>query len=207
MAHLPGRPKDASKRAAILEAARGLFARQPFEQVTMEAVAVQAGVSKMTVYSHFRDKETLFEAFISVTADTMIGALPPVTTGGDLSERLSAVGRAFLGVTVGSALCATAHALPMTLRANRKLAERFYAAGPERVRAALAAIIGSAADSGELRIDDALLAADDLVSLWLGNRPERIAFGLAEPAGDNEVRVMATRGTQVFLRAYRAAQG
>lgn len=203
MPQLPGRPKDAAKRAAILEAARRLFARQPFEQVTMEAVAALAGVSKMTVYSHYNDKETLFEAFISVMATTMIGALPQAVTAGDLSERLSALGQAFLGVVVGVELCATAHTLPVTLRANRKLAERFYAAGPERVRAALAAIIGSAADSGELRVDDAFLAADDLVSLWLGNRPERIAFGLAEPASEAEIQMMAARGTRVFLRAYR----
>lgn len=204
MAHLPGRPKDAAKRAAILEAAHGLFAHQTFEQVTMEAVAAQAGVSKMTVYSHFRDKETLFEAFISVISDRMLEALPPAMAAGDLSERLSAAGRAFLAVVVGSKLCSMSHALPITLRANHKLAERFYAAGPERVRAALAAIIVSAADSGELLIDDAFLAADDLVSLWQGNRPERIAFGLAKPAGEKEVRTMATRGTAVFLRAYRA---
>ncbi len=204
MAQLPGRPKDVAKRAAILDAARGLFARQPFEQVTMEAVAAQAGVSKMTVYSHFNDKESLFEAFISATANTMIGALPPAATSGDLSERLSALGRAFLGVVVGSELCTTSHTLPVTLRANHNLAKRFYAAGPERVRAALAAIIVSAADSGELQVDDPFLAADDLVSLWLGNRPERIAFGLAEPAGEHEIRMIAARGTDVFLRAYRA---
>ncbi|MFL5280610.1 MAG: TetR/AcrR family transcriptional regulator, partial [Rhodopila sp.] len=61
----PGRPKDSAKHAAILAAAKQLFARQPFEQVTMEAVAAQAAVSKMTVYSHFRDKETLFEAIVT----------------------------------------------------------------------------------------------------------------------------------------------
>ena len=204
MAQLPGRPKDAAKRAAILDAARSLFARQPFEQVTMEAVAALAGVSKMTVYSHFHDKETLFEAFISATANTMIGALPPAVTSGDLSERLSALGRAFLGVVVGSELCTTAHTLPITLRTNHNLAKRFYAAGPERVRAALAAIIVSAVNGGELQVDDPFLAADDLLGLWLGNRPERIAFGLAEPAGENEIKIIAARGTDVFLRAYLA---
>jgi TetR/AcrR family transcriptional repressor of mexJK operon len=197
-----GRPKDTAKRAAILDAARALFARQPFEQVTMEAVAAQAGVSKMTVYSHFHDKETLFETFVSATADMMIGALPAEELGGNLNDRIATVGRAFLGVVVGSDLCTTKHTLPLTMRANRPLAERFYAAGPERVRSALAAIIISAAGRGELTVDDPYLAADDLVSLWTGSLPDRIAFGLAEAAGPEEVRRMAARGTAVFLRAY-----
>jgi TetR/AcrR family transcriptional repressor of mexJK operon len=83
------------------------------------------------------------------------------------------------------------------------LAERFYAAGPGRVRSALAAIIAAAAERGELTIDDADRAADDLVSLWEGNMPAKIAFGLAEPISPAEIRRRAHRGTEVFLRAYR----
>jgi TetR/AcrR family transcriptional repressor of mexJK operon len=201
---MQGRPKDATKHAAILEAARGLFARLPFEQVTMEAVAAQASVSKMTVYSHFGDKETLFEAFIGMTADAMIAVLPATETGGDLAERLVRFGRAFLGLVVGPEFCAVSHLLPVTLSANRTLAERFHAAGPERLRNALAAVIAEAAERGELAVDDAFLAADDLVGLWKGKRCDQIAMVLAGPADPLEVCRLAERGTSVFLRAYRA---
>ena len=145
-----GRPKDNAKRGAIIAAAKNLFGRQAFELVTMEAVAAQAAVSKMTVYSHFRDKETLFETIVSTTADEMIGALSAPECGNDLRQRLTALGLAFLGVILGSDVCAMAHTLPGTLRSNRALAVRFYAAGPGRVRSALAAIISAAAERGEL---------------------------------------------------------
>ncbi|HEX7915780.1 helix-turn-helix domain-containing protein, partial [Rudaea sp.] len=56
----PGRPKDMEKRAAILDAAKQLFVKQGFEGTSMDAIANKAGVSKLTVYSHYRDKETLF---------------------------------------------------------------------------------------------------------------------------------------------------
>ena len=200
-----GRPKDNAKRAAIIAAAKNLFGRLAFELVTMEAVAAQAAVSKMTVYSHFRDKETLFETIVSTTADEMIGALSAPDCDNDLRQRLTALGLAFLGVILGSDVCAMAHTLPGTLRSNRALAERFYAAGPGRVRSALAAIIAAAAERGELTIDDADRAADDLVSLWEGNMPAKIAFGLAEPISPAEIRRRAHRGTEVFLRAYRNA--
>ena len=198
-----GRPKDSAKHQAIITAARSLFASQPFDLVTMEAVAVQAGVSKMTVYSHFHDKETLFETIVAATADQMIAALSAPQQDDALRERLIAVGIGFLNVILGE-ICKMAHTLPGALRADRKLAERFYAAGPGRVRGALAAMIAAAAQRGELAVDDAERAADDLVSLWEGGMPARIAFGLAELTTPEEIRRRARRGTEVFLRAYRA---
>ena len=56
----PGRPKDPSKRQAILDAARQMFTAQGFDGASMDQIAAEAGVSKLTVYSHFGDKETLF---------------------------------------------------------------------------------------------------------------------------------------------------
>ena len=56
----PGRPKDLGKRAAILETAKEMFIEQGFNGVSMDGIAAGAGVSKLTVYSHFGDKETLF---------------------------------------------------------------------------------------------------------------------------------------------------
>ena len=201
--HRPGRPKDNAKRQAIVTAARRLFATQPFDLVTMEAVASQAGVSKMTVYSHFHDKETLFETIVADTSDQMIGALSAPDLGGGLGARLNAVGIAFLGFILGSDICTMSHTLPGALRANRQLAERFYAAGPGRVRGALAAMIATAAERGELLVDDAAAAADDLVSLWEGSMPAKIAFGLAPLSTQAEIEQRARRGTAVFLRAYR----
>jgi TetR/AcrR family transcriptional repressor of mexJK operon len=198
-----GRPKDIAKREAITEAACHLFATQPFDQVTMEAVALRAGVSKMTVYSHFHDKETLFETIVLATSDQMIGALTAPEPGGGLRERLIAVGTVVLGVLLGTDICTMAHTLPGALRENRPLAERFYAAGPGRVRAALAAIIAEAAERGELTVDDPDRAADDLVSLWEGGMPARIAFGLVGLSTPEEISQRAIRGTEVFLRAYR----
>ena len=56
----PGRPKDLAKRASILEAAKCMFLGHGFEGVSMDQIAAAAGVSKLTVYSHFGDKGALF---------------------------------------------------------------------------------------------------------------------------------------------------
>ncbi len=202
-AHRSGRPKDSAKREAIIAAARGLFASQAFDMVTMESVATHAGVSKMTVYSHFHDKETLFETIVATISDQLIAALSAPQPDASLRERLIAAGTGFLNVILGSDVCKLSHKLPGALRGNPALADRFYAAGPGRVRKAMASIIATAARRGELVVDDADRAADDLVSLWEGNMPVKIAFGLVELSTPAEIMIRARRATDVFLRAYR----
>ena len=61
----PGRPKDLGKRDAILDAAKRLFATHGFDGTSMDAIAKTAEVSKLTVYSHFGDKESLFREVVA----------------------------------------------------------------------------------------------------------------------------------------------
>lgn len=49
-------------RERLVEAATHLFATQGFEGVTLRAVAAVLGVSPMTPYRYFRDKEAIFAA-------------------------------------------------------------------------------------------------------------------------------------------------
>jgi TetR/AcrR family transcriptional repressor of mexJK operon len=51
---------SARKREAVLRAAKRSFLRRGFAATNLDAVAAAAGVSKMTVYSHFGSKEGLF---------------------------------------------------------------------------------------------------------------------------------------------------
>src|SRR3990167_7322248 len=45
---------------ALLDAARQLFAEQPWDRVTIAEVAAAAGIGKGTVYKHFPSKEALY---------------------------------------------------------------------------------------------------------------------------------------------------
>jgi TetR/AcrR family transcriptional repressor of mexJK operon len=71
----PGRPKDLAKRQAILDAAKTLFLTKGYANTSMDAVATQAGVSKLTVYSHFNDKETLFSAAVVAKCEEQLPSL------------------------------------------------------------------------------------------------------------------------------------
>ncbi len=60
----PGRPRDEEVRKRVLESACHLLEEAGFRNVTMDAVAEQAGASKATLYRWWPDKASLFiEAF------------------------------------------------------------------------------------------------------------------------------------------------
>jgi TetR/AcrR family transcriptional repressor of mexJK operon len=171
----------------------------------MEAVAARAGVSKMTVYSHFADKETLFETIVAGVSDRMTSAVSGTGDGdAPLRERLTSIGVAFLTMVLDPSVRTLKHTLPAALHTDQTLARRFFDAGPGRMRRALAVLIGEAAARGELAMDSPELAADDLLSLWEGSLSAQLVFGLIEATMPDQIARRARRGTEVFLRAYAA---
>lgn len=61
------RPRNASQtRAAILAAARTLFASQGFDRTTMRAVAKEAGCDPVMAYRYFGGKQALFVEAVSL---------------------------------------------------------------------------------------------------------------------------------------------
>ncbi len=63
----PGRPRDARADHAILEAAINLAAEVGLAELTVDAVAARAGVSKATIYRRWNSKEALMLDALSVT--------------------------------------------------------------------------------------------------------------------------------------------
>lgn len=82
-------------RAAILAAARELFRSRPSDSVSMEMIAMRAGVTRRTVYNQFADSAELFRA----TREELIlevAELLPLGVAGDLSPRAAL--RAYCGL-------------------------------------------------------------------------------------------------------------
>ncbi|WP_151478738.1 TetR family transcriptional regulator [Streptomyces albicerus] len=93
-------------RAALIDAAMGLFAEHGFETVTVSDIARRAEVGRTTFFRYFTDKqEVLFadedqhrEALVSAVDDAA-GAVAPI---GDSLDRALSAGRAGLSALVGS---------------------------------------------------------------------------------------------------------
>ncbi len=61
----------AEKRAEILRAARPILLRDGLGGTTLDRVAAEGKISKMTLYRHFPSKEALFEGLITAMCEYM----------------------------------------------------------------------------------------------------------------------------------------
>lgn len=62
----------AQKKAQILQAAQRAFLSNGYERASMDSIALEAGVGKMTVYRHYADKRTLFIACLNDQCQEML---------------------------------------------------------------------------------------------------------------------------------------
>lgn len=199
-----GRPKDLEKREAILDAAQRLFAERGIDGVPIEAIAAESGVSKVTVYGHFGDKLTIFEALAQREADRMARSMcGTASTDESLEDRLVRFGTEL--VTMLTQPCHLALDRCMSLEAARRpdLTKVFFNAGPGRVCTMLAGVLDKAVARGELAVQDTGLAAEDLLSLWLGFPAIRRRLTGCPPSSPDELQARIKRAVKMFLRANR----
>jgi len=77
--------RTAATRAALIGAARELFAEHGYAGVGTQAIVEAAGVTRGALYHQFSDKKGLFEAvFDAVEEETIGGAAQAVLAAGDL---------------------------------------------------------------------------------------------------------------------------
>lgn len=83
-------PVRAARRLKIVQAAEAVFANHGFRGTSMEAIAEAAGMSKVTVYGYFRDKEAVFTAVAEhLAARLKQAAEVALQQEGPLVERLA----------------------------------------------------------------------------------------------------------------------
>ena len=199
----PGRPKDLGKRASILDAAKRLFLEQGYQGVSMDQIAAAAGVSKLTVYSHFGDKETLFAEAISAKCQEVLPdelfVRPPE---GPLREQLRTIGHAFFALITSDEAINMQRMMNTPGTAESGLRELFWNAGPRRVQEVFGGFLQARADEGKLRIDDVPLAASQFFSLLKGELHPMLVCGLCLDHSEAEVARHIDNTVEFFLRAY-----
>lgn len=196
-----GRPRDPAKYNAIIEAARAAFFARGFHSATIDDIAQAAGVSKVTVYSRFGDKETLFEEVIRTENARMTQMFEAeMASGQDLEAQLNGFGLVLAGFKFSEEHVAVDRVLLHEIALIPELAQRFIEAGPRLCMSRLTEVISEAAARGEIEVDDPALAADDLIGLWLGAGDLEIKLGVAPLPDEQTVRRRVTRATRLFLK-------
>ncbi|HXD53701.1 MAG TPA: TetR/AcrR family transcriptional regulator [Solirubrobacteraceae bacterium] len=80
----------AEHRRALLEAAARSFATDGFDRAGIDAISVQAGLAKGTVYNHFPSKRAIFEAVLREACALAAGSAEAVPEHAGTDERLEA---------------------------------------------------------------------------------------------------------------------
>ena len=200
---LSGRPKDLEKRAAIFAAASGLFLEQGFERTTVDAIAAAAGVSKLTVYSHFADKEGLFKALISAKCAEHFEAMDFVALAPlGPAAALDHIARAFLALMFHPDVLALHRILMTNERGDTVMNTTFWQAGPQPTIAALAALLARFAADGALLIERPVDAADQFFSMLKGTEHLRMLLGIGAPPTTCDLAQLRTAVVAMFVRAY-----
>lgn len=200
----PGRPKDLAKREAILEAAKSLFLSLGYANTSMDAVAAAAGVSKLTVYSHFQDKQTLFCSAVMATCQIQLpDLLFEYPEGVPVEEVLLNIARGFQALISSDEAVKLSRLIMSQGSLDPSFGEYFYEAGPKRVLAGMEALLRGAHERGLLRIDNPLRAAEHFFCLVKGAPDYRLLLGCAGPLEGEEAEAHVREVVGIFVRAFK----
>ena len=196
-----GRPMDADKRDAILDAAARCFFDRGFAACAIEQIAADAGVSKVTVYNHFGDKRGLFAAAVERQCNQMRGHFALDRVGaGTLRERLTAIGEAMMAFLSRPEMVQFERRIAAETERDPDLGQAFLDTGPRRMKAMFAALIAGMVEAGELEVPDPLLAAEQFAGMCKGLGDLERRFGEANDPAANARRIAGA--VEVFLAAY-----
>lgn len=199
----PGRPSDQAKRLAIIEAASHRFFNEGFAASSIEQIAADAGVSKVTIYNQFGDKRALFAAAVDFECFKMRDHFSIDTmAAGSVRERLTTIGTAMVDFLSRPEIIAFDRRIAAETETNPEIGAAFLEAGPHRMLQDFAQFLRHAIAIGELRIDDPDLAGEQFVSMCKGMGDLERRFGAIQSAEQTQKRIEGA--VDVFLAAYSA---
>lgn len=198
-----GRPRDPERCRRILEAARNHFYAHGMERANLDAIAAEAGVSKMTIYSNFGSKEGLFEAVVRDRTDRVVsgGVGAEALDAMQPRKALLAVGEEFLALMREEETLGKFRSLYGAAGAQPEICRAFYRQGPERLNADLAAYLRRAHEAGSLKVPNPRVAADLFLAMFLGDGHIRGLMMLEKPEA-KEDRALLREAVRVFVAAY-----
>jgi len=207
VAEQPVASRSARKRQAILHAARDVFLRKGYAGTSMDEVALMAEASKVTIYKHFSDKQTLFIAVVTDAIDEAKagsqGLVDQLGNSIDLKLDLRDFARQHVAIVTQPHLIQMRRMIIAEAHRFPDLARAWHRVGPERAHATLAGQIDKLVARGQLLVADSLVAAQMLNYLILSVPLNEAMFtGRDKPYSRRYLNRYADEAVRVFLAAY-----
>ena len=196
-----GRPTDLAKRADILGAAAKSFFEHGYAATSIEQVASDAGVSKVTVYNHFGGKPGLFTAAVEAECERMRGSFNiEMEEGANLRERLLGIGQTLSDFLSRPEMVQFERRIAAETERDPSIGTAFLSAGPHRMKQAFSGLLTAMNAAGEVEIEDTDLAAEQFASMCKGMGDLDRRFGMPQDAQRDRDRIEGA--VEVFCRAY-----
>ena len=155
----PGRPRDAARDKAILEATFEILTAKGYAGLTIEGVAVRAGVGRPTIYRRWPSKPALVVAAMVQSARIAV----PVVDTGSLRRDLIAVQRRQVALMNSPDSRRVTAGLIADLAADPELAETYVSQYLSPRRATVWQVLQRGVDRGELKADADFAFINDLL--------------------------------------------
>jgi AcrR family transcriptional regulator len=189
-----------SKEELIVAAARHLFLEEGYGATSMEAIALKAGVSKPTLYSHFENKEGLFSE-VMVRMCREIGGTPIDELS--IQQTPAQVLQQAAKFMLKRALHPTGMALLRTVLAESQkfpeLGQVFWETGPHCFSQILATYLSELKTKKNIKIADPQKAAEDFPAVLIGTYVLPVLMGVAPVPSDSELKRRITHTVTTFL--------
>ncbi|ENX09355.1 MULTISPECIES: TetR/AcrR family transcriptional regulator [Acinetobacter] len=199
-----GRPKDLEKRAKILQAAKSIFLKMGYHATNMNQIAKEAGVTKLTVYNHFQDKNNLFMCAIEESCEESIRAKQfQLTADSDFKQALVLMcQRALSIIYLPEAL--KLDCLLFELAAEQSpLTRQFFDASHTRMCHVWCDFFEQAIGFKFIQADEPIKQTELIISLMLGIRHQQVLLGLAPVPTADEIDQMIEHAIEIFLLKYQ----
>lgn len=200
-----GRPKDLAKRKKILDSAKTLFLKYGYMASSMNQIAAEAKVSKLTIYNHFHDKASLFTAAIEDTCLSLLHAQPLMPQ--HAADFLSCF-HEFCQISLQMAYLPEAikleHLLFNLASENNPLAQQFYLASHGRMQRLWQDFFQHAIQLGCLKAVAVKELEECISSLLFGSRHRDVLLGLHAVPSITQKNHIVQHSMHIFLLHYAA---
>jgi TetR/AcrR family transcriptional regulator, mexJK operon transcriptional repressor len=174
----------AEKRTEILQAARPILLRDGLGGTTLDRVAVEGRISKMTLYRHFPSKEALFAGLVNFMCECTREGLetaPSADIHKSAANRLADELRVLTSALIEPDWLALYRLLVADGWRFPDLARVFDQSGMRIVRRRIAGLL----EAGAVPANKSRQVAAEVVALALGDAYQRAILGIVEE-GDGE---------------------
>ena len=203
-----GRPQDPQKTENILKAASKLFLRAGLQRTSMDKLAAEAGVSKQTLYTHFKNKDDIFRAVIKAKVkEHRIDPAQALPSDHDIETILSRMGHDLLTLITDREVVDMFRVVIGESRTYPKIAKLFYESGPDQAISVMARQLEAQMKQGTINQDDPRDAAALFSNMCKGELHMQLMMGLRPQNLQQAIDLQVQNATTSFLAIYRNDEG